>query len=183
MKPLSRHSVTSKTSDKHYIASLVMIGLLASNMVSAEANGNMLNLINEGFRVSQYSYQIDTSLLQGNVSIIEQQGHNNHASIAQSRSAHYQLSNFSKIYQYGNNNQAAIIQNNGNNVGVIWQVGDNQTANISQQGNNFSLRADIYQIGFNGDVTISQSGSGQRSVSVQQQNYSSYSRPVTIDTY
>ncbi|PCF96284.1 hypothetical protein [Vreelandella nigrificans] len=183
MKPSSRHSVTSRASDKHYIASLVMTGLLANNMISAEANGNMPSQINEGFRVFQYSHQIDTSLLQGNVSIIEQQGHNNQASIAQSRSAHYQFSNFSKIYQYGNNNQAVVIQDNGNNISVIWQVGDSQTANILQQGNNLSLRADIYQIGFNGYVTISQSGSGQRSVSVQQQNYSSYSRPVTIDTY
>lgn len=182
MKPLSRHSVTSKASAKHYGASLVMIGLLTSNTVSAEANSNLLSLA-ENARVAQYAHQVNISMLQNNVSIIEQQGINNHASVTQSRSASYQFANFSKIYQRGNNNQASIIQNNGNNVGVIWQVGHNHTANISQHGNNFSFQADIYQLGASGDVTISQSGSGLRGVSVQQQNHSGNARPVTIDTY
>lgn len=181
MKPFSRRSAPSKISATRFCASLVMAGLLASSMVSAEASGD--SLIQEGARVAQYAYQIDTSTLQGNVTIIEQRGNNNQASITQSRSASYQFANFSKIYQRGNNNLATITQFNGNNVGVIWQVGNNHSASIYQEGNNLAFRADIYQLGFSGDVTISQSGSGQRAVSVQQQNFSGNSRPVAIDTY
>ncbi|WP_319022174.1 curlin repeat-containing protein [Halomonas sp. 3A7M] len=83
----------------------------------------------------------------------------------------------------GNGNQASIMQSNGNNTGIIWQVGDDNTASINQQGNSSSFKADIYQNGFKGDVSISQSGSGLRGVSVQQQNLSGNARPVTIDTY
>lgn len=183
MKPLSRHSPASKESVKRYSASLITAGLLLSMVVSENIKGDMLSYIKEGNRVVQYAYQIDTSTLQGNVSIIEQQGNNNQASITQSRSAYYQLANFSHIHQRGNNNLANISQFNGNNVGVIWQVGNNHNANISQQGNSLSFRADIYQLGFSGDVTISQSGSGLRGVSVQQRTYSGNARPVTIDTY
>lgn len=179
MKPSSYDIAISKVSAKRCYASLVAIGLLVSSMASAEANSNLL----EGTRVIQYVSQIDISALQGNISIIEQQGNNNSASISQSRSASYQLANFSHVYQRGNNNQANIVQNNGNNVGVVWQVGNDHTANIHQKGNNLSFKADIYQLGFSGDVTISQSGSGLRGVSVQQQNYSGNARPVTIDTY
>ncbi len=75
------------------------------------------------------------------------------------------------------------MQSNGNNTGIIWQVGDDNTASINQQGNSSSFKADIYQNGFKGDVSISQSGSGLRGVSVQQQNLSGNARPVTIDTY
>lgn len=162
---------------------MAMVGLLASIAASENVKGDILAQIKEGNRVVQYAYQVDTSSLQGNLSIIEQQGNNNQASITQSRSASYQFANFSKIYQRGNNNLANISQFNGNNIGVIWQVGNNHNANISQQGNTLSFRADIYQLGFSGDVTISQSGSGLRGVSVQQRTYSGNARPVTIDTY
>jgi minor curlin subunit len=181
MKLLSHHSVINKASAKHYGASLVMAGLLASSMISAGASGD--NLIQEGARVAQYAYQIDTSTLQGNVTIIEQRGNNNQASITQSRSANYQFANFSKIYQRGNNNLANIMQFNGNNVGVIWQIGNNHSASIYQEGNSLLFQADIYQLGASGDVTISQSGSGLRGISVQQQNNTGSARPVTIDTY
>ncbi len=183
MKPYRYFLATNKTGVKRCCVSLLTIGLLAINMVpKAKASSDMLTLI-DGSRVVQYASQVDVSVLQGDVSIIEQQGKNNQASVIQSRSASYQLANFSHIYQYGNNNLANVSQANGNNVGVVWQVGDNHTANITQQGNSLSLRADIYQLGFSGDVSISQSGSGLRGVSVQQQNYSGNARPVTIDTY
>ncbi len=137
----------------------------------------------ESSRVIQYIEEINSSILQSNISVIEQIGNNNHASVIQSRSASYQLANFSHIHQRGNNNKANIIQNNGNNIGVIWQIGNDHIAQINQQGNSLSLRADIFQTGFKSDITISQSGSGLRGISVQQQNNSGSARPVTIDNY
>ncbi|UYV19106.1 hypothetical protein K1Y77_16955 [Halomonas qaidamensis] len=171
MKPSSL--TKSNANHKSCIALLLTIGLLGMNMIAQADNS----------RVAQYVSEIDTSFLQGNISVIEQQGNSNKASVTQSRSASYQFANFSHIHQRGNNNHAEIVQSNGNNIGVIWQVGNNHSANISQQGNTFSLRADIYQTGFSGDITISQSGSGLRGISVQQQNNSGSARPVTIDTY
>lgn len=182
MKPSSHQLLISRASAKRHFASLITAGLLVSTVISAEASGNMYGLL-EGARVVQYATHIDISTLKGNLSIIEQQGHNNQASVIQSRSSSYQLANFSHIYQHGSDNLATVNQENGKNIGVVWQVGNNHTANISQQGNSLSLRADIYQIGFNSDISISQSGSGQRGVSVQQQNYSGNARPVTIETY
>ncbi|PKG54860.1 hypothetical protein [Halomonas sp. MES3-P3E] len=178
MIPSSHKPAISKTSAKRYLALLITAGLLISNAAVSEAEISISQS-----RVNQYTTKINTLSLQGNISIIEQQGNYNQASVIQSRSASYQFANFSKIYQRGNNNLANISQSNGNNVGVIWQVGNNHNANISQQGNSLSFQADIYQLGFSGDVTISQSGSGLRGVSVQQQNYSGNARPVTIDTY
>lgn len=177
-----RYHFIKKISTRSYCAVMVLIFLILNPAFNAQANGD-ISTFNKDSRVSQYIAHIDTTSFQGNVSIIQQQGNDNQASVLQSRSVNYQLANFSKINQRGNNNQATIQQYSGNNIGVIWQQGDNHTANISQQGNNFSLRADIYQLGFSGDVTISQSGSGLRSVSVQQQNYSGNTRLVTIDTY
>ena len=178
MKPSSYNLPIIKAGTKRY-ASLVIIGLLAINITPAKANGGVL----ETSRINQYVFQANTSLLQGNVSIIEQIGNSNTAQVSQSRSASYQSANFSKIYQDGNNNQASITQNNGNNISVITQKGNGLTANITQHGNGRPFKADIDQSGFSGDVTISQSGSGLSGVSVQQQNYSGNARPVTIDTY
>ncbi|UXZ53913.1 hypothetical protein LOS15_14015 [Halomonas sp. 7T] len=184
MKTSSLCSATiTNSAVKRYCASLAIIGLLTGNVFSAEANDNEFVVLREGARVAQYIDQIDAAALRGNISIIEQQGNNNSARVFQSRSAAYQLANFSHIYQRGNNNVANVNQVNGNNIGVVWQVGNNHTAHINQQGNSLSFSADIYQLGFSGDVTISQSGSGLRGVSVQQQNYSGNTRPVTIDTY
>tara|TARA_R110002020_G_scaffold74722_3_gene190911 strand:+ start:7738 stop:8289 length:552 start_codon:yes stop_codon:yes gene_type:complete len=183
MQPLSDYKVTKSKANKSWFYSLVAAVFIMAAITTAEANGNFSTNLEEGTRVAQYAAQIDNSVSQGNVSIIQQQGYNNQASVTQSRSSRYQFANFSHINQRGNNNQANITQNNGNNVGLIWQVGNDNTANISQQGNTFSFRADIHQLGVSGDISISQSGSGQRSISVEQQNYSGNARPVAIDTY
>ncbi|MDP3534178.1 MAG: hypothetical protein Q8S08_02190 [Halomonas sp.] len=184
MKYSGQYAASNKKSAaKRYCAWLAILGLHTILIVSAEANENTFVILKESARVAQYVDQIDASALRGNISIIEQQGNNNSASVFQSRSATYQMANFSHIYQRGNNNLATVNQTNGNNIGVVWQVGNNHTAHINQQGNNLSFNANIYQVGFSGDVTISQSGSGLRGVSVQQQNYSGNTRPVTIDTY
>ncbi|MBR2513529.1 MAG: hypothetical protein IKE45_05810 [Halomonas sp.] len=182
MKPTRQHHSTKKLHKKNHFAVVVFTVLSLGATFNVEANGSVSEL-NKGSRVSQYIAHIDHTSFRGNISIIQQQGNDNQANVIQSRSLSYQLANFSHINQRGNNNQASIQQASGNNIGVIWQLGDNHTANISQQGNNLSLRADIDQLGFSGDVTISQSGSGLRGVSVQQQNYSGNTRAVTIDTY
>lgn len=183
MQPLVGYKVTKCKAHKNWHYSLVAAIFMMIAITTAEANGNFSKNLEGSARVAQYAAKIDNSVLQGNVSIIQQQGYNNQANVTQSRSSRYQFANFSHINQRGNNNQANITQSNGNNVGVIWQVGNDNAANISQQGNNFSFRADIHQLGVSGDISISQSGSGQRSISVEQQNYSGNAQPVAIDTY
>ncbi|MDW0360923.1 hypothetical protein Q8G38_16540 [Halomonas venusta] len=172
-----RTTTTKKTRCRAAIT--IAIALLTFSSV---LQANESDLFDRSARVTQFA-AIDNAALHSNLSIIRQQGNNNKASVAQSRSVSYQLSNFAYIDQVGNGNQASIMQSNGNNTGIIWQVGDDNTASINQQGNNVSYKADIYQNGFKGDVSISQSGSGLRAVSVQQQNLSGNARPVTIDTY
>lgn len=182
MQPLRQHHTLQRLRKRNHFALVVFTILSLSITSNVEANGSVSEL-NKGSRVSQYIAHIDHTSFRGNISIIQQQGNHNQANVIQSRSLSYQLANFSHINQRGNNNQASIQQTSGNNIGVIWQQGNNHTANIYQQGSNLSLRADIDQLGFSGDVTISQSGSGLRGVSVQQQNYSGNTRAVTIDTY
>ncbi|MGQ7289565.1 hypothetical protein [Vreelandella venusta] len=172
-----RTTTTKKTRCRAAIT--IAIALLTFSSV---LQANESDLFDRSARVTQFA-AIDNAALHSNLSIIRQQGNNNKASVAQSRSVSYQLSNFAYIDQVGNGNQASIMQSNGNNTGIIWQVGDDNTASINQQGNNVQYKADIYQNGFKGDVSISQSGSGLRAVSVQQQNLSGNARPVTIDTY
>lgn len=150
--------------------------------VPAEANNNSSfeNYLTDS-RVTQYVSAIDITTLQGNVSVIKQNGDNNQASVVQSRSASYQLGNFAYIYQRGNSNQGNISQSNGKNVGIIVQVGNDNAANIVQEGHEF--RAEINQFGFGSDITLSQSGSGLQRISIEQQNHSGSALPVTIDTY
>lgn len=168
------------------ISRAAMVGAITLSISSAVTNpvyANNFDDLYESGRVLQYANSIALNRFQGNTSIIQQIGDNNQASVVQSRSANYQLGNFAHIYQRGNQNQASIQQENGSNIGIIWQVGNNNVANIEQLGNSFSLNANIHQIGFNSDITLSQSGSGLRSISVEQQNFSGHARPVAIDTY
>ena len=177
------YKITKCKANKNWHYSLVAAVLMIVAITTAEANDKFSTNLVESSRVYQYAAQVDNSVLAGNVSIIQQQGYNNQANVTQSRSSSYQFANFSHINQLGNNNQANITQSSGDNVGVIWQVCNDNAANISQQGNNLSFRADIHQLGISGDISISQSDSGQRSISVEQQNYSGNARPVAIDTY
>tara|TARA_R110002012_G_scaffold90029_4_gene220345 strand:+ start:278 stop:838 length:561 start_codon:yes stop_codon:yes gene_type:complete len=161
---------------------LVIVALLLAEVVTANASDN----IEEGFitaRITQYAANNDTNAYQSNISIIQQNGQDNQASVMQSRSASYQLGNFAKISQWGNNNQASIMQHNGANIGIIWQEGNNHTATLVQEGKSLSFRAEIHQVGLSSDIQISQSGSGLRSISVEQHNYSGNAPPVTIDNY
>lgn len=178
------NGLTYKRSYKKAITVMVSaISLIVAGACINPVNASDLESVFESGRVLQYANSIASSKFQGNTSIIQQIGDNNQASVVQSRSANYQLGNFAHIYQRGNQNRASIQQESGNNIGIVWQVGNNHIANIEQLGNSFSLQANIRQIGFSSDITLSQSGSGLHSISVEQQNFSGQARPVAIDTY
>ena len=137
-------------------------------------------------RIEQFFNQVDTDKYRGNYSVIEQIGNNNSASVKQtySNSTSYQNGNFSKIYQSGNSNIANITQKGGNNFGVILQDGDGHMADINQEGDARKfLEANVSQLGSKSDIQISQSGSGYRSMNVEQRAYSGNARPVTVETY
>ena len=178
MKPFNQLPAHQKTGSVASCMALVMGVLLTSLNPEASANDQFIDSMS---RVTQYVESQDVSHLKGNVSIIQQQGTSNSASVVQSRSANYQFKNFAYIKQSGYNNQANLIQHNGNNIGVIVQQGYNNSVTAIQEGNSVGVALNAIQIGFNSNLMISQSGSGLRDVNVHQQNYSGTSRPVTID--
>lgn len=180
MEPLNAYN-KSRLAKKLATFAFVVTASFVNATVSAEAanDGSGENMWES--RVTQYVKSIDYSSYKGNVSIIQQNGNDNQASVVQSRSADYQFANFAHIYQLGDNNQASISQSNGSNIGIIVQVGNEHNAAITQKGNKF--QAEINQFGFGSDITLSQSGSGLRSISIEQQNHSGNAQPVTIDTY
>lgn len=134
-------------------------------------------------RIEQYFNQVDTQTYQGNYSIISQVGNNNQATVKQSYSAAYQVGNFSHIHQRGNENIASITQVGGKNYGVIFQAGNHHNANISQSGSQQELATYVSQTGLRSDIQVSQSGSGYRNIGIEQQAFSGYTRPVTVETY
>ncbi|WP_404376380.1 hypothetical protein [Vreelandella aquamarina] len=134
-------------------------------------------------RVEQYYSDTPHHYYQGNYSIIKQMGSHNSANVYQSYSARYQAGNFSRIHQQGNWNAANIEQSGGNNIGVILQRGNHHIANISQSGNEKQIETYISQTGHYSDIQVSQSGSGYRGISVEQQAFSASARPVTVETY
>ena len=166
-----------------YFTALVAAISLTNASTLLAAGNDFTRLSEENARITQYAAgTYHNNLLKSNVSIISQNGNDNQANVTQSRSASYQMGNIAYIYQDGYNNQASISQNNGANIGLVKQVGSNHVANISQTGGQFEIKAQVTQFGQNSDIALSQSGSGLRSISVEQQNYSGYARPVTIDT-
>lgn len=136
-------------------------------------------------RIEQFFNQVDVDNYRGNYSIIHQIGNNNRATVNQSYSASYQRGNFSKIFQFGNFNTATIEQTDGNNFGVITQSGNEHDASINQTqtGKQRELKAHVSQSGARSDIHITQSGSGYRSINVEQRAYSGNARPVTVETY
>lgn len=115
-----------------------------------------------------------------NVALIRQIGDGNSTVINQNRNSKG-MANLASIYQNGSFNEATINQEGSNNTGVIHQKGNSHEANITQNGN--QLESQINQNGLNSNVTISHSGSGYHSISVEQQAYSGNARPVTVETY
>lgn len=116
-------------------------------------------------------------------SVIEQIGVNNIASSTQfNNNGSYSLS---YVIQNGSNNRADVSQQGGGNIGFVFQFGDDHIANIEQKGNSgrFLIQASVSQYGFNSDITVSQSKSDGRSISVEQRSYSGMTRPITIETY
>lgn len=151
---------------------LMTIFLFVTGHASAETN-----------RIEQYFNQVDPHAYQGNYSIISQIGNNNRATVKQSYSAAYQAGNFSHISQYGNKNTASITQVGARNYGVILQDGNYHNTQISQSGSQQEQATYISQTGLRSDIHVSQSGSGYRSIGIEQQAFSGYTRPVTVETY
>ncbi len=159
---------------KRTVTTLLLITAFSSFAISAQA---------ETSRVHQYFNQVDTQHHQGNYSVISQVGNNNQVNVKQSYSAAYQTGNFSHIRQYGNENNASIAQTGGRNIGVILQAGNYHTANVSQSGSQQELSTYVSQTGTRSDIHVSQSGSGYRNIGIEQQAFSGYTRPVTVETY
>lgn len=166
---------------------LVCVAMMFS--VSAAAEENLVTGdITEDKSVSTY-IKSEESLLKdeiglsennGNVSIIRQIGDGNNSIINQNRTIQGSA-NYASIDQSGDFNKAYINQEGSQNIGLIYQDGNRHEANITQTGNQFESQ--VSQYGLDGEVNISQSGSGYRSVIVEQQSYSGNAKPVTIDTY
>ncbi|WP_018918413.1 hypothetical protein [Vreelandella zhanjiangensis] len=152
--------------------------LLTAALVSFTGNANA-----DANRIEQYFNQVDTQAYQGNYSVISQIGNNNRADVKQSYSAAYQSGNFSNIAQRGNGNTASITQAGGKNYGVILQAGNHHIANINQSGSQQELATYVSQTGLRSDIQVSQSGSGYRNIGIEQQAFSGYTRPVTVETY
>ncbi|SHM24884.1 hypothetical protein [Vreelandella subglaciescola] len=186
MKLSAIYSFSKTVSSRSQLASAVAVATVAAAVsfpAMAASSDNEAAILSAARVFQQAKSIIDVNQLAGNASVIQQVGDNNSGSVSQSRAAGYQMGNLAYIYQNGRNNNASIDQQGGNNIGVVSQVGDDHSATISQTGNSLSLRADVSQVGFKSDVSLSQSGSGSRSISVEQQNYSGNARPVTIDAY
>ncbi|MFG6668144.1 hypothetical protein ACGK9R_13710 [Halomonas sp. HNIBRBA4712] len=134
-------------------------------------------------RVEQYVHSIQTPMSAANVSVISQVGNDNRVSVSQSYSAQYQRGNFSSIRQIGNGNEASITQIGGNNVSQVAQNGNGHIVSIVQDFGHQGAEAFVNQSGQQSNIAISQSGSGYRSISVEQQSFSGSALPVTVDTY
>ncbi|MDR5898893.1 hypothetical protein QC823_07810 [Halomonas vilamensis] len=166
-------------------------------MAPATANENE-NALEEKAKITQHIEE-QKSLINSNfsnASIIEQIGHNNNASVAQSFSGDFQMRNFAFIYQNGNNNTGNISQQGSNNTGTISQQGSNNSATIWQEGNHhnasinqknndgLAFSADIRQFGSSSDVHIVQpSENGWRSISIEHHAYSADALPVFVETH
>lgn len=186
MKLPATSSFSKMVSPRSKVATAMVAATLAAavSFPAMSASPDDEAIVLNAARVFQQAKSIiDLNQLAGNASVIQQVGDNNSGSVMQSRAVGYQMGNLAYIYQNGRSNSASIDQQGGNNIGVVSQVGDDHSATISQTGNSLSLRADVYQVGFKSDVSLSQSGSGARSISVEQQNYSGNARPITIDAY
>ncbi|MFI0473099.1 hypothetical protein ACGLWX_10345 [Halomonas sp. HMF6819] len=134
-------------------------------------------------RIAQYVYSGSKQIGPGNYSVIYQNGNNNRTNVAQSYSAQYQNGNFSSIRQIGNANAASIEQIGGNNTSQVSQKGNEHSVSILQNNGSQGAEAFVTQTGQQSNITISQSGSGYRSINVEQQAFSGNARPVTVVTY
>ncbi|MBP5979495.1 MAG: hypothetical protein KA748_04775 [Halomonas sp.] len=161
-------------SKQQLMNTLLLTAALLSFTINANADTN---------RIEQYFNHGDTQTYQGNYSVISQIGNNNRADVKQSYSAAYQTGNFSHIAQRGNRNTASITQAGGKNYGVILQTGNHHNADINQSGSQQELATYISQSGVSSDIQVSQSGSGYRNIGIEQQAFSGYTRPVTVETY
>ena len=115
----------------------------------------------------------------GNTSVIRQQGSRNTALIDQMLHGPG-LGNVAGVDQLGNDNEAAIIQRGAGNVGLLVQHGNILTYRMYQQGEQHS--AVVQQSGYDASLSLSQSGSGLRTLKVRQWAPSGAGTRVTVDT-
>lgn len=156
---------------------------LALSLIAVSLMVSSIAFASQGNRIEQYFQSDHVPTSPENYSIIRQNGSHNRTTVSQSYSAQYQNGNFSSIQQTGNFNTASITQLGGNNAGLISQNGDRHSAVIHQAYGRQGLEAFVTQTGNQSDIAISQSGSGYRSISVEQQAFSGSARPVTVETY
>ncbi|MES1931398.1 curli fiber surface-exposed nucleator CsgB [Salinisphaera shabanensis T35B1] len=181
-KSYSKLALVTRSATSLALALIFSSSVTAEDAISNFENGGDLSR-------QQLKTVIDSSALRpsaeawrNNTSVIAQIGDDNRASVTQTRdTAEFAFGNYANIYQNGGNNEANIIQSGGNNIGLIGQIGRDHKATIEQDGNRFE--AQINQIGIKSNIGISQSGSGLRSISVNQRTTSGSATPVTIRTY
>ncbi len=114
-----------------------------------------------------------------NVALIKQIGDGNTSVINQNRNT-VGRANMASIHQNGNFNEATITQEGSNNIGLVNQQGNRLEANITQHGNQFESQ--VNQYGLEGKVKVSQSGSGYRTLTVEQMSSSGAGATATVVT-
>jgi minor curlin subunit len=115
-----------------------------------------------------------------NVALIRQMGDRNSTVINQNRNSRG-MANLASIHQNGNFNDATINQEGSNNIGLVQQIGNRLEASITQNGNQYE--AQVNQYGLEGKVNVSQSGSGYRTLTVEQLSSSGAGATAAIVTH
>lgn len=160
--------------------------VMAFSVSAASAQENKIDKKTAQTYITEDNIQLSAeeeafSQSESNVALIRQIGDGNTNVINQNLSRQGGANaNLASIYQDGNDNDALIIQDGSSNIGLVRQVGDRHKAEIIQDGN--SLESQIIQNGQNSNVSISNSGSGPYSISIEQHAFSSNARTVTVET-
>lgn len=161
---------------------LVSLGLTIASPSMADAavpGGVDRGIINNFMREVREAPSIRLPDIPGNIAVTTQIGNDNDARIHQG-SGPRGYPNLAAIHQHGYGNDAEIVQLGGNNVGVVAQRGRNLEANLHQRGGEFE--AAINQVGIRGKVNLSQSGSGYRTITIDQISRSGAGATATIVT-
>ena len=187
MDTRATHFIT-RSAPKHCVAKrlfyssvTLMLGLSLGSVSIANEHaeegidrGIISNFMQETQQTSEVQLQLPE--IPGNIALTTQVGNSNTARIQQGPDS----PNLAAIYQYGHGNDANIIQDGNHNIGVVIQHGSELQANLHQQGHEFG--AEINQVGIRGQVNLSQSGSGYRSISIDQITRSGAGATATIVT-
>lgn len=130
-------------------------------------------------RIVQQQAEAAFILPDRNLAFVNQSGNENSARIRQQGNGDVGP-NLAAIYQMGNGNNANIDQEGVFNIGLVSQKGDQLSTTLEQNG--YEFEAAINQVGINGNVQVSQSGSGYRAITVDQLSRSGVGATATIIT-